>query len=65
MAKTAPEKPMNPRAKGFKLVGIRLAPAHIAALKREALRRANDRGVLRLDISELVREALDAWLRRR
>lgn len=63
--KSAPEKPVNPRAKGLKLVGIRLEPAQVEALKAEALRRATKHGSLRPDVSELVREALAAWLKRR
>jgi hypothetical protein len=63
--RTAPEKPKNPRAKGLKPVVVRLEPAQIAALKAEALRRANERGSMKPDASELVREALALWLRRR
>ncbi len=63
--RTAHEKPRNPRAKGLKPVVVRLEPTQIAALKREALRRANERGSMKPDASELVRAALDAWLARR
>ncbi len=63
--KTAPEKTKNPRAKGLKPVVVRLEPAQITALKREALRRANERGSMKPDASELVREALVLWLKRR
>ncbi len=61
----APEKPRNPRAKGLKPVVVRLEPAQVAALKAEALRRAKERGSMKPDASELVREALAAWLRKR
>ncbi len=63
--KTTEEKPKNPRAKGLKPVVVRLEPTQIAALKAEALRRANERGSMKPDASELVREALAAWLKRR
>lgn len=64
--RTAPQsKPLNPRAKGLKPVVVRLEPAQLAALKREALRRAAERGSGQLDQSEIVREALAAWLKRR
>lgn len=62
---TEQEKPKNPRAKGLKPVVVRLEPAQIAALKAEALRRANERGSMKPDASELVREALAAWLVRK
>lgn len=58
----APEKPVNPRAKGLKPVVVRLEPAQIAALKVEALRRAQKAGSVRPDVSELVRAAIDGWL---
>lgn len=63
--KSASEKPKNPRAKGLERVMVRLEPAQIAALKAEALSRAQKAGSVRGDVSELVREALVLWLRRR
>jgi hypothetical protein len=51
-----------PPKKGLKLAGFRLRPDQIAALRREAHKRAQERGSLKPDASELVREALDAWL---
>lgn len=63
--RSASEKPKNPRAKGLERMMVRLEPSQIAALKREALRRANERGSMKPDASELVREALVLWLRRR
>jgi hypothetical protein len=60
-----PPKPTNPRAKRLKPVMVRLEPAQIQALKTEALRRSNERGSLKPDVSELVREALVGWLNRR
>jgi hypothetical protein len=63
--KTEPAKAKNPRAKGLKPVVVRLEPAQIAALKAEALKRANERGSMKPDASELVREALALWMRRK
>jgi hypothetical protein len=64
--KLQPEgKPVNPRAKGLEKVTFRLEPAQIAALKAEALRRATRSGSLKADASELVREAIKAWLARK
>lgn len=63
--KAPPEKPTNPRAKGLKPVVVRLEPAQIAVLKAEALRRANERRSMKPDASELVREALEGWMKRK
>jgi len=54
-------KPVNPRKKGLEKVTFRLEPAQIETLQREAFRRAEERGSLKPDSSELVREALAAW----
>lgn len=62
VAKAAPE---NPRAKGMEKVTLRLEPAQMAQLRKEALRRAQDAGSLKPDVSELVREAVTAWLKRK
>jgi hypothetical protein len=51
-----------PPKKGLKLAGFRLRPDQLAALRREARRRAEERDSQRPDASELVREALDAWI---
>jgi hypothetical protein len=59
MAKTT-----NPRAKNLEKVMFRLEPEQLDALRREALRRAADRGSMKPDASELVREAVDAWLKK-
>lgn len=48
--------------KGLKLAGFRLRPDQIAALRREALKRASAKEAGRPDASELVREILDAWI---
>lgn len=41
-----------------------LAPAHVEALRTEALKRAAASGARRLDASEVLREVLDAWLKK-
>ncbi len=51
-----------PPKKGLKLAGFRLRPDQLAALRKEALRRAGERDSKQPDASELVREAVDAWL---
>jgi hypothetical protein len=43
---------------------VRLEPKQLEALHREAKRRANERNLLRADASELIREAVAAWLRK-
>ncbi|ACG73240.1 hypothetical protein AnaeK_2012 [Anaeromyxobacter sp. K] len=48
--------------KGLKLAAYRMRPEQIAALRREALKRAAAREVGKPDASELVREAVDLWL---
>jgi hypothetical protein len=61
MAKT--EKKLMIRAKGFEKAMFRLEPGQLQALRREALRRAGERGSMKPDASELVREAVEAWLK--
>ncbi len=48
--------------KGLKTAAYRLRPDQIVALRREATRRAAEHDSGKPDASELVREALDAWL---
>ncbi len=48
--------------KGMKLAAYRMRPDQIAALRSVALKRAGERGSGKPDASELVREAVDAWL---
>lgn len=48
--------------KGLKLAGVRLRPDQLAALRREAMKRAEARGSVRPDQSEIIREAFDLWL---
>jgi hypothetical protein len=58
------KRPSNPRAKGLVPATFRFAPDQLAALRREALRRAGERGSAKPDASELIREAVNLWLRR-
>jgi hypothetical protein len=60
---TTKKKPS--RAKGLEKAMFRLEPGQLQALRREALRRAGERGSMKPDASELVREAVEAWLPRR
>jgi hypothetical protein len=48
--------------KGHKLAGFRLRPDQLEALRREAKKRADARNASQSDASEIVREAVDAWL---
>lgn len=52
------------RRRGHVKVMVRLTPQQVAALRAEAFRRAAAIGSGRPDASELVREAVDAWLAR-
>ncbi len=63
MAKTTTKPPS--RAKGLEKAMFRLEPEQLEALRREALRRAGERGSMKPDASELVREAVADWLKRR
>lgn len=42
-----------------------LAPEQWAALRAEAFKRAQERGSQKLDTSEVLREIVGAWLKRR
>lgn len=42
-----------------------LAPTHVAALRAEAMKRALAKGSGKPDASEVLREVLDAWLKKR
>ncbi len=48
--------------KGLKLAAFRMKPEQLAALRKEARRRAEERDSNKPDASELVREAVDLWL---
>lgn len=42
-----------------------LSPEHVRALRAEAMKRAEARNSGKPDASEVLREVLDAWLKRR
>ena len=56
---------VNPRAKGLVKATFRLTPELIEKLKAAARRRAEERGAMMGDASELVREALEAAFMKR
>lgn len=63
---TAPAKTRRGRApKGFEKMMIRVEPEQGAAVREEAFRRAKGRGRVLVDASEVVREALAAWMKSR
>ncbi|MGC3998089.1 MAG: hypothetical protein QM767_11600 [Anaeromyxobacter sp.] len=51
---------VGPRS-GFVKATFSLLPEQLAAVVTEAQDRAQERGVVRADASEVVREALEAW----
>ncbi|ACL66747.1 hypothetical protein A2cp1_3417 [Anaeromyxobacter dehalogenans 2CP-1] len=51
--------------KGFVKGQWTLTPEQDDALREEATRRMIERGARRVDASEVMREILDAWLKRR
>jgi hypothetical protein len=57
-------KRIGPRS-GFVKAIFSVEPAQLQALRGEALRRAQAAGSIRPDVSELVREAVAAWLKTR
>jgi hypothetical protein len=44
---------------------FKVSPAQLEALRAEATRRMVERKAGRIDASEVLREALDLWIRRR
>jgi hypothetical protein len=58
-------RPAASGVKGHEPVLVQLEPSQRSALRREALKRAAAAGTARPDVSELVREAIDDWLRKR
>lgn len=54
---------VGPRS-GFLKVTLSLRPEQLTALVGAARRRADERGAIRADASEVAREAIDAWLKR-
>lgn len=57
--------PKNPRGKGLEKAMFRLEARQLQAIRHEALRRAAERGSMKPDGSEIVREAVEAWLKKR
>ncbi len=51
--------------KGTVPAQFQVEPRHLAALREEALRRTQERGTGRMDVSELVRESFDEWISKR
>lgn len=51
--------------KPYLKVMFKIAPDQLEALRAEAMRRAKDRQRGRIDASEVLREAVDAWMKRR
>lgn len=61
---TRVERPRSPLYRGFAKVTFSIRPDQLAGLRTEARRRADLAGSYRSDASAIVREALDAWLKR-
>lgn len=55
---------VGPRS-GFVKATFSLEPEQLAGVVAEASRRATERGAMRSDASEVVREAIDEWRKRR
>jgi hypothetical protein len=53
------------RRRGHVKALVRLRPDQLKELRAEALKRAVASGAVRVDVSEVLREAVDAWLTRR
>jgi hypothetical protein len=51
--------------KPYLKVMFKIAPDQLEALRAEAMRRAKERQRGRIDASEVLREAVDAWMKRR
>jgi hypothetical protein len=62
--KANPKSKIGPRS-GFIKATFSLEPEQLAAVVGEAQRRAGAAGRIRADASEVVREALDAWIGKR
>lgn len=60
--RAAKARKRSPRFKGLKPATFRFEAGQLEALRAEALRRAVARGSGKPDASELVRDAVDAWL---
>lgn len=54
---------MNPK-RGFKKAMFSVELKHLHALRAEALKRAQAKGGGRMDASEVLREVLNAWMKK-
>ncbi len=50
---------------GYQVSTIRMTDEQWAAVRREAMKRAMEKGSAKLDVSEVLRELVDAWRRRK
>lgn len=55
----------GPAPKGYEKLMCRVTPDQAKAVREEAWRRAKERGKIMVDASEVVREALSAWMKYR
>ena len=62
VAEEQAEQERSPLFKGHRKVSIYLKDAQAEALVAEARRRSDERGAMRSDVSEVVREAVDLWM---
>lgn len=49
----------------YQVSTIRMTPEQWAAVRREAMKRATEAGTAKPDVSEVIRELVDAWRRRK
>lgn len=63
-ASAGPARKVGPRS-GLTRATFSVEVEQLEALQVEAMKRAQERGSLKPDASEVVREALTAWMKRR
>ena len=61
---TTPRK-RGPVPKGYEKLMCRVTPGQAKAVREEAWKRAKARGKIMVDASEVVREAIDVWVKGR
>ncbi len=49
----------------YQVTTVRMTADQWAAVRREAMRRATDKGTAKPDVSEVIRELVDAWRARK
>ena len=49
----------------YQVSTIRMSPEQWTAVRREAAKRAEARGTVKADVSEVIRELVDTWRRRK